>query len=114
MFAYSNETEQCAAFISNSDPSNATVQFNGRSYDLPGWSISVLPDCVNVAFNSAKITAQTSLIAMNLVESFIGFKWEWYAEKVGVWGENVLSDTRLLEQIMTAKDTTDYLWYTTR
>eukprot|EP00250_Pteridium_aquilinum_P020890 c24980_g1_i1 orf=215-2560(+) len=113
VYAYSNETEQCAAFISNSDISNATVQFNGRSYDLPGWSISVLPDCVNVAFNSAKITAQTSLMAMKPVQSFSGFKWEWYAEKVGIWGENTITDTRCLEQISTAKDTTDYLWYTT-
>jgi hypothetical protein len=93
---------------------NATVEFNGRSYDLPGWSVSVLPDCKNVAFNSAKITSQTSIMAMRTVQKFSGKKWEWYSENPGVWSKNAVMDTRCIEQISIAKDETDYLWYSTR
>lgn len=46
----------CAAFLANNDPSSAVrVTFNGFPYDLPAWSISVLPDCKTVTFNTAKV-----------------------------------------------------------
>ena len=40
--------------------------------------------------------------------------WSWYNEKVGVWGSNAFMTSSLLEQINTTKDTSDFLWYTTR
>lgn len=47
----------CAAFLSNYHlNSSARVTFNNRHYDLPPWSISILPDCKNVAFNTAKVS----------------------------------------------------------
>eukprot|EP01018_Ginkgo_biloba_P021966 Gb_39827 [translate_table: standard] len=49
------ESGTCAAFLANIDyASNATVKFNGSSYDLPAWSVSILPDCHSVIFNTAK------------------------------------------------------------
>jgi hypothetical protein len=45
----------CAAFLANIDTSNVTVQFQGQSYLLPGWSVSILPDCNNVVFNTAQV-----------------------------------------------------------
>lgn len=46
----------CAAFLANLNvTSDATVNFSGNSYSLPAWSVSILPDCKNVAFNSAKV-----------------------------------------------------------
>ena len=74
----------------------------------------MLPDCKNVAFNSAKITSQTSIMAMKVVQNFSGANWEWYPEFPGIWSENVTTDMRCIEQISIAKDETDYLWYTTR
>lgn len=41
-------------------------------------------------------------------------RWSWYKEKVGVWGNNAFTSSKLLEQINTTKDTSDFLWYTTR
>ena len=41
-------------------------------------------------------------------------EWSWYKETVGVWGNNSFVAPGLLEQINTTKDTSDYLWYTTR
>lgn len=45
----------CAAFLANIGTSDATVSFNGKSYHMPAWSVSILPDCKNVAFNTAKV-----------------------------------------------------------
>eukprot|EP00250_Pteridium_aquilinum_P019180 c24335_g1_i2 orf=205-1551(+) len=46
----------CASFLANIDTSsNVNVQFNGQTYELPPWSVSILPDCKNVAFNTAKV-----------------------------------------------------------
>lgn len=46
----------CSAFLANVDTkSDATVTFNGNSYQLPAWSVSILPDCKNVVINTAKV-----------------------------------------------------------
>jgi hypothetical protein len=50
------KTEICAAFLANIDShSSATVHFNGKVFHLPPWSVSILPDCKHVAFNTAKV-----------------------------------------------------------
>lgn len=47
----------CAAFLTNYHTnSDARVTFRNRKYDLPPWSISILPDCVNEVFNTAKVS----------------------------------------------------------
>lgn len=46
----------CAAFLANWDDTEAsTVKFQGQSYELPPWSVSILPDCKSVVFNTAKV-----------------------------------------------------------
>lgn len=53
---YSSGTGTCAAFLANYNAkSAATVTFNNRNYDLPPWSISILPDCKTDVFNTAKV-----------------------------------------------------------
>lgn len=53
---YTSETGGCAAFLSNFDTKSAArVMFNNMHYNLPPWSISILPDCRNVVFNTAKV-----------------------------------------------------------
>lgn len=55
-YIYSSEMGGCAAFLSNYDTQSAVrVIFNNRHYNLPPWSISILPDCRNVVFNTAKV-----------------------------------------------------------
>lgn len=47
----------CAAFLANyNSNSYAKVVFNNEHYSLPPWSISILPDCKNVVFNSATVS----------------------------------------------------------
>lgn len=46
----------CSAFLANIDERKAaTVTFRGQRYTIPPWSVSVLPDCRNTAFNTAKV-----------------------------------------------------------
>lgn len=53
---YSSESRDCAAFLANYDTQSAArVLFNNMHYNLPPWSISILPDCRNVVFNTAKV-----------------------------------------------------------
>eukprot|EP00899_Mesostigma_viride_P026901 jgi/Mesvir1/7396/Mv19196-RA.2 len=45
----------CAAFIVNTNEQAAMqVTLFGKSFDVPAWSVSILPDCVNEAFNTAQ------------------------------------------------------------
>lgn len=37
------------------DKNDKTVVFRNTSFYLPAWSVSILPDCKNVAFNTAKV-----------------------------------------------------------
>lgn len=119
----------CAAFLSNvHSKQDATVRFNGVSYNLPAWSVSILPVCKKVVYNTARISIQTSLMGMEQVsmESLhpvgtssgdrgkISVNWSWHKEDVAIWGENEFSAHGLLEQLSTVLDKSDYLWYTTR
>lgn len=52
----------CAAFLVNQDKSKSTVQFLNSSYLLSPKSISILPDCKNVAFNTAKVRSYIKTI----------------------------------------------------
>ncbi|XP_052197861.1 beta-galactosidase 10 [Diospyros lotus] len=111
---YKEPSGACAAFISNMDDKNDTViEFQNMSYHLPAWSVSILPDCKNVVFNTAKVASQTSKIEMVPNKDFKGLQWEVFVEKAGISGEADFVRNGLVDHINTTKDTTDYLWYTT-
>ncbi|KAL8210305.1 hypothetical protein R6Q57_007037 [Mikania cordata] len=122
---YEDQSGTCAAFIANlDDKDEKTVQFRNVSYTLPAWSVSILPDCKNVVFNTAKVGSQTSTIKMipelfqpSIVQPNTGLKaldWEIFVEKAGIWGEADFTKSGFVDHINTTKDTTDYLWHTTR
>jgi len=55
-YVFQEEKGGCVAFLINNDRANkATVQFRNRSYELLPKSISILPDCQNVTFNTANV-----------------------------------------------------------
>ncbi|XP_020248092.1 beta-galactosidase 5-like isoform X2 [Asparagus officinalis] len=111
---FSSQAGGCAAFLENyKTDSYARVIFNNMHYDLPPWSIGILPDCKNVVFNTAKVAAQTSLMQMSTANSE-SLMWERYDEEVASLAETSMITTNgLLEQINVTRDTTDYLWYIT-
>ncbi|TKY54489.1 Beta-galactosidase protein [Spatholobus suberectus] len=103
----------CAAFLANYDTtSSATVTFGNGQYDLPPWSISILPDCKTAVFNTARLGAQSSLMKMTAVNS--AFDWQSYNEEPASSNEDdSLTAYALWEQINITRDSTDYLWYMT-
>lgn len=109
---FSSETGECAAFLSNYDSeSPVKVMFNNMHYSLPAWSISILPDCRNVAFNTAKVQAQTTSMEMLPTNSQM-FSWGSYGEDIASVNDgSTFTAPGLLEQINVTRDTTDYLWY---
>ncbi|PKU78400.1 beta-galactosidase 5 [Dendrobium catenatum] len=111
---FNYQTGGCAAFLANYNPkSYARVLFNNAHYNLPPWSISILPDCKNVVFNTAKVGVQTSQMQM-LGSSNEQLLWERYDEEIASMADNsLLTTTGLLEQINVTRDTSDYLWYIT-
>lgn len=112
---FTDSSGACAAFISNMDDKNdKTVVFRNVSYHLPAWSVSILPDCKTVVFNTAKVGSQTSVVEMaSETKGLKGLKWDVFLEKAGIWGEADFVKTGFVDHINTTKFTTDYLWYTT-
>ncbi|KAI3762803.1 hypothetical protein L1987_53244 [Smallanthus sonchifolius] len=104
----------CAAFLSNFELTSAVrVVFNNRHYKLPPWSISILPDCKNVVFNTAKVVTQTSWMQMLPTSSSL-HSWETYHEDISMSTDgSTLTSVGLLKQINVTRDTSDYLWYST-
>ncbi|XP_015969664.1 beta-galactosidase 5 [Arachis duranensis] len=104
----------CAAFLSNYHSNSAArVTFNGRHYDLPAWSISILPDCKTDVFNTARVRTKPSAAQM-LPSNSKFLSWETYDEDVNSLEESSrISGSGLKEQISVTRDTSDYLWYIT-
>ncbi|KAM7260342.1 hypothetical protein ACFE04_016083 [Oxalis oulophora] len=110
---YTDASGPCAAFISNTDDKNdKIVEFRNVSYSIPAWSVSILPDCKNVVFNTAKVKPQASVVKM-VTENLRQPKWEIFVENAGTWGEADLIKNSLDDHINITKDTSDYLWITT-
>ncbi|OIV98111.1 hypothetical protein TanjilG_25976 [Lupinus angustifolius] len=114
---YTDTSGACAAFIANVDDKNdKTVKFRNASYYLPAWSVSILPDCKNVVFNTAKVTSHTGVVAMTpaeLKQSGKGVKWSVFKENAGIWGNTDFVQNGFVDHVNTTKDTSDYLWHTT-
>ncbi|XVF45535.1 hypothetical protein PTKIN_Ptkin02bG0214000 [Pterospermum kingtungense] len=107
-------TSTCAAFLANNDTKMAqTIRFRDQEYGLPAHSISVLPDCKTVVFNTHMITAQHN--SRNFVRSAIAnknFNWKMHREVIPGELGNVEHEPKELYDL--TKDASDYAWYTTK
>ncbi|XP_028787785.1 beta-galactosidase 16 [Neltuma alba] len=114
-YVFRKSKTQCAAFLENRENKEVTVPFFRIPYKLPPKSISILPDCRRVAFNTAKVSAKHSTRTMNPVVHFKSAQqWELYKEAIPNFARTTPRANGLVDQISTAKDKSDYLWYTLR
>ncbi|XP_031379437.1 beta-galactosidase 9 isoform X1 [Punica granatum] len=127
---YNGTEGMCSAFVANVDQHrSATVHFLGKAYTIPPWSVSILPDCRNIVFNTAKVAAQTSIkstevpysnlslgqiILMRNGHSYISKSWMSLAEPNALWSNDTFTVQGILEHLNVTKDRSDYLWYFTR
>ncbi|KAI8553539.1 hypothetical protein RHMOL_Rhmol05G0024000 [Rhododendron molle] len=102
----------CAAFLANYDTNSAAkITFQKAQYDLPPWSVSILPDCKNAVFNTARVSSQSSQMKMTPASSG-AFSWQSYSdEAVSADDSDTYAANGLLEQIKVTRDASDYLWY---
>ncbi|RAL45629.1 hypothetical protein DM860_009493 [Cuscuta australis] len=112
-YVFRSESGLCASFLSNYDPKNSVkVAFQNHQYDLLPWSISILPDCKNVAYNTAKVISKGPQIKMTPVVG--GFSWQSYIEETPTSSESEMTTAKhLWEQLNVTRDSSDYLWYMT-
>ncbi|KAJ0008419.1 hypothetical protein Pint_28920 [Pistacia integerrima] len=111
---FKSKSGACAAFLANyHQKSVAKVSFGNQHYNLPPWSISILPDCKNTVYNTARVGAQSSQMKMTPVPMRGGFSWQAFNEEPASYGDSSFTVTGLLEQINATRDLSDYLWYTT-
>ncbi|KAJ6906384.1 beta-galactosidase 13-like [Populus alba x Populus x berolinensis] len=105
-------TKVCAAFLASNNSKEAeTVKFRGQEYYLPARSISILPDCKNVVYNTMTVVSQHN--SRNFVKSRKKNKLEWnmYSETIPA---QLQVDSSLPKELYNlTKDKTDYVWYTT-
>ncbi|KAF2586180.1 hypothetical protein F2Q70_00035123 [Brassica cretica] len=103
----------CAAFLSNYNTSSAArVSFGGATYDLPPWSVSILPNCKTEYYNTAKV--RTPSIQMKMVPTNTQLSWGSYSEEIPSPNYNgTFAKDGLVEQISITRDKTDYFWYLT-
>ncbi|XP_039019128.1 beta-galactosidase-like [Hibiscus syriacus] len=113
-----NDKSSC--FLSNSNTTtDVNVNFGGIDYFVPAWSISILPDCREEAYNTAKVYAQTSMMikkSNKAEDEPDSLKWTWRPELIesaSVQGKGDVSVNRIVDQKDMANDASDYLWYMT-
>uniref|UniRef100_A0A7N0U519 Beta-galactosidase n=1 Tax=Kalanchoe fedtschenkoi TaxID=63787 RepID=A0A7N0U519_KALFE len=107
-------TNLCAAFLTNNDTMNAhTIPFRGAEYFLPHRSISILPDCKTVVYNTFTIVSQHSERQfLKSATAHRNLKWKMSKEIIPTRATQILNKTPL-ELFDLSKDTSDYAWYTT-
>ncbi|KAF5947231.1 hypothetical protein HYC85_013188 [Camellia sinensis] len=109
---FSSKSGDCAAFLSNYHlDTTSRVTFRGVHYDLPPWSISILPDCKNVVFNTAKFKHPKCKCCQPMLSFSLG---RTFSEDISSADEDSkITVVGLLEQLNVTRDTSDYLWYMT-
>ncbi|KAJ8570991.1 hypothetical protein K7X08_037963 [Anisodus acutangulus] len=111
---YEKPGSDCAAFLTNNHTTNpAIIKFRGKEYYLPEKSVSILPDCKTVVYNTQMIVSQHNSRNFIASEKAKNLKWEMYQEKVPTINDLSLKNKVPLELYSLTKDTSDYAWYST-
>ncbi|KDP33931.1 hypothetical protein JCGZ_07502 [Jatropha curcas] len=110
-----------SCFFGNANTSlDATIEFQGTTYIVPAWSVSILPDCKNVAYNTAKVQTQTVEMVKRKNEAEdepYSLKWSWRPENTDatvLHGKGHFHANQLIDQKAATNDASDYLWHMTR
>lgn len=114
-YVFEEPSGACVAFLVNYDPTRTfTTKFRDTWFKLLPRSISILSDCRNLIFNTAKVSTEKKNTRITTPE--INFeaedKWEAYRDLVLNYLNSSLRANKLLEHMNTTKDKSDYLWYT--
>ncbi|XP_022888073.1 beta-galactosidase 15-like [Olea europaea var. sylvestris] len=114
---YTLDNTSSCFFGNANETSDATVNYQGVDYNVPAWSVSILPDCKTEVYNTAKLNTQTNLMVKKSNEAEdepASLKWSWRPEinleQATVQGKGQVSTNMIVDQKV-ANDVSDYLWY---
>ncbi|XP_050235162.1 beta-galactosidase 16-like isoform X2 [Mercurialis annua] len=115
-YVFRESSGDCAAFlVNNNSRQDVKILFQNRSYELPPKSISILPDCKTITFNTAKVNTQYNTRSATSSHEFNSTEtWEQYRETIPIYDNTSIRAKTLLDHLSTTKDTSDYLWYILR
>lgn len=107
--------DMCVAFLTNNNTrEDATIQFRGEEYYLPHRSVSILPDCKTVVFNTQAVVAQHSSRNFVVWKKCNETKWEMWREIIPSMDDLEVKSVVPRELYSFTRDTSDYAWYSTR
>ncbi|KAI3772554.1 hypothetical protein L6452_03742 [Arctium lappa] len=115
---YSTSNGQSCIFVNSNTTVDAEVVYEGRKYNIPAWSASILSDCKQEVYNTAKVNTQTWTMEKHVNEAEnepAELKWVWRPEIIDdlvLRGDGRTSAKKLIDQKV-AEDVSDYLWYMT-
>eukprot|EP01124_Arcella_intermedia_P029327 TRINITY_DN6168_c0_g1_i6.p1 TRINITY_DN6168_c0_g1~~TRINITY_DN6168_c0_g1_i6.p1 ORF type:complete len:716 (-),score=82.12 TRINITY_DN6168_c0_g1_i6:60-2207(-) len=87
----------CVAFLGNIGKGDESVSWNGKSYMVPGWSVSVLGGCNGkVTYNTATLPAVQDM-PKKYAKVETTTNWQWWPEPIGIWDPQsaIVSDSPL-------------------
>ncbi|XP_062148076.1 beta-galactosidase 6 isoform X2 [Alnus glutinosa] len=114
-YMFQEETGGCVAILINNDGQEVTVQFQNTSVELLPKSISILADCENVIFNTAKVNTEHNSRIVEATQMFDSTdSWEEFKDDIPNIEDTSLKSKTFLEQMNTTKDKSDYLWHSLR
>ncbi|KAI4336465.1 hypothetical protein L6164_014988 [Bauhinia variegata] len=115
-YVFEEDKGGCVAFLINNDrTNNVSVQFQNTTYQLPSKSISILPDCQNVTYNTAIVHTPSNRRIITPRHKFSSANnWQQFEDVIPSFDDTSLRSDSLLEHMNTTKDKSDYLWYTLR
>ncbi|XP_028092044.1 beta-galactosidase 6 isoform X1 [Camellia sinensis] len=115
-YVFQEDSGGCVAFlVNNNGRDNATVLFQNVSFELLPKSISILPDCSNVIFNTATVKTEHNERMTTSIELFDSAeRWEEFEDIIPNFSDTSIKSNTLLEHMNMTKDESDYLWYTFR
>ncbi|GKV46801.1 hypothetical protein SLEP1_g53766 [Rubroshorea leprosula] len=112
-YVFEEKTGGCSAFLVNNDAkNNVTVEFRNMTFELLPKSISVLSDCQNVIFITAKVnTEYNERSSMQRIMLGEADSWDEFRDVIPEFSDTTLQANALLEHMNMTKDKSDYLWY---
>ncbi|GFY87478.1 glycosyl hydrolase family 35 protein [Actinidia rufa] len=115
-YVFQKDSGGCVAFlVNNNGREGVTVQFHNTSFELLPKSISILPDCENVIFNSATVKTEHNERMTTSSHMFDSLEqWEEFKDAIPNILDTSIKSNTLLEHMNMTKDESDYLWYTFR
>ncbi|CAH1432299.1 unnamed protein product [Lactuca virosa] len=115
---YATTNGQSCFFVNANTTTDADIVYEGNHYNIPAWSVSILRNCKQEIYNTAKVNTESWVMKKQCNEAESepeALKWVWRPELIddlALRGTGRVSAKKLIDQKV-ANDVSDYLWYMT-